>query len=294
MAQPSLADPCASTSQRVYLTAKVARAILKSRREREPRATVSLDLNRSRSVVRLDGTRVLFPDGTALPTSELQSLARGSSRVFLVDQGALVPIERRGRYYYKLSATDTAPTLEISGIKMHRTEGCCPYAQAEAIVRTVVGPGDRVLDACGGLGYTAMWAARLGADRVVSVEHDLDVLEVARLNPWSEEYFFDSRIDVIAEDVTEFLAGQPAGSFDAAVHDPPHISRAGELYGKDFYFELSRVLTATGRMYHYVGAPYSQRGQKDIQRGVAERLVAAGFDAQFSKELMGFICVKHR
>jgi predicted methyltransferase len=47
-------------------------------------------------------------------------------------------------------------------------------------------------------------------------------------------------------------------------------------------------------MYHYVGAPYSRRGQKDIHRGIAERLDAAGFIAEFDTDLMGFICHKRR
>jgi len=294
MVEPNIEDVHITPSQRLYLTAFAARAILKARRHRQSRATVSLDLNRTRSVVRLAGRKVVLPDGTELRVKEIQSLARRTSRVFLVDQGELKPVERRGQYYYKLMATDTAPTLEISGIKMHRTQGCCPYAQAESIVRTVVGPGDRVLDTCGGLGYTALWAARLGAERVVSVEHDMDVLEIARLNPWSEEYFFDSRIDVIAEDVTEYLQGEPSGSFEAAVHDPPHISRAGELYGKEFYFELSRVLTATGKMYHYVGAPHTRRRPKSIKEGVERRLIDAGFEVHYVKELTGFVCTKRR
>ena len=279
----------------MYLTPNVARAILRARKGRQSRVTASLDLNRSRAVVRLEGSKVTLPDSTELSVKQLQSLARRRSRVFVVRDGELVPVERRGRFYYKLMATDSAPTLEISGVKMHRTEGCCPYAQAEEIVRTVVRPGDRVLDTCGGLGYTAIWAARLGAERVLSVEYDLDVLEIARLNPWSEEFLFDSRIDVMAEDVTEFLATQPAGSFEAAVHDPPHISRAGELYGRDFYFELSRVLTASGRMYHYVGEPHSRgKKKKDIRSGVADRLHVAGFEPTHVAELQGFVCSKRR
>lgn len=291
----TLGQPAFGPSQRIYLTASVASAILKVRRRREASVTTSLDLNRTRSVVHVAGSSVRFPDGTEVPTKALQSLQRRKGRVFILEKGQPVPVERRGRnYYYKLMATETAPTLEISGIKMHRTEGCCPYVQAEAIVRAVVRPGDRVLDSCGGLGYTAIWAARLGADRVVSIEHDLDVLEVARVNPWSEEYFFDSRIDVIPEDVTTYLAAQPSGSFDAVVHDPPHISRAGELYGKDFYFELSRVLTATGKLYHYVGLPFSRRGQKKIHEGIAERLTNVAFDPRYVKDLAGFVCVKRR
>lgn len=296
MAEASLADIEATSTQRFYLTSARASEILRAARTKakEKRVTVSLDLNRTRAVVRIRGQKAVLPDGIELSLNDLRSLSRRSARVFVVQGHQLVPVERRGNYYYKLMATDSAPTLEISGVKMHRTQGCCPYAQAEAIVRTVVGPGDRVLDTCGGLGYTAIWAARLGAERVVSVEHDMDVLEVARLNPWSEEYFFDSRIDVLAEDVTEFLTGEPAGSFDAAVHDPPHISRAGELYGKQFYFEISRVLRATGKLYHYVGEPYSRRGQKDIHRGVAERLSAAGLEPTYVKELAGFVCSKRR
>ncbi len=296
MAEASLADIEATSTQRFYLTSARASEILRAARTKakEKRVTVSLDLNRTRAVVRIRGQKAVLPDGIELSLNDLRSLSRRSARVFVVQGRQLIPVERRGNYYYKLMATDSAPTLEISGVKMHRTQGCCPYAQAEAIVRTVVGPGDRVLDTCGGLGYTAIWAARLGAERVVSVEHDMDVLEVARLNPWSEEYFFDSRIDVLAEDVTEFLTGEPAGSFDAAVHDPPHISRAGELYGKQFYFEISRVLRATGKLYHYVGEPYSRRGQKDIHRGVAERLSAAGLEPTYVKELAGFVCSQRR
>jgi predicted methyltransferase len=90
------------------------------------------------------------------------------------------------------------------------------------------------------------------------------------------------------------LSGQPSGSFDAAIHDPPHISRAGELYGREFYFELSRVLTATGKLYHYVGAPHSRRRRKGIHEGVAERLANAGFEADYVKELAGLVCSKRR
>jgi len=294
MGDYAMSEPMADPSQRIYLTAVVARAILKARQQKETRVTVSLDLNRTRAVVHIARDKVRLPDATELAVAELQVLARRGRKVFVVEQGKPVAIERRGRYYYKLMATDSAPTLEISGIKMHRTEGCCPYAQAEAIVRAVVRPGDRVLDSCGGLGYTAMWAARLGADRVVSIENDLDVLAMARLNPWSEEYFFDSRIDVIPEDVTQYLSGEPSGSSDSIVHDPPHISRAGELYGRDFYFELSRGLSATGKLYHYVGEPYSRRGQKEIHEGVAERLANAGFEVRYVQELAGFVCTKRR
>ncbi|HUT36234.1 MAG TPA: SAM-dependent methyltransferase [Planctomycetota bacterium] len=295
MSSYPMGEPALGPSQRMYLTSDVARALLAARRHRENKVIVSLDLNRTRSVVHITPTSVRLPDGADLALKKLQSLLRKGLRVFLVDKGDTAPVERRGQfYYYKLMATESAPTLEISGVKMHRTEGCCPYAQAEAIVRTVVRAGDRVLDSCGGLGYTAIWAARLGAERVVSIEHDLDVLEMARLNPWSEDYFFDSRIDVIPEDVTAYLGGQPSGSFDAVVHDPPHISRAGELYGRDFYFELSRVLTATGKLYHYVGEPHSRRGQRGIHEGVAERLTNVRFEPTYVKELTGFVCTKRR
>lgn len=293
--EASVVDPDVPPSQRIYVTAPVASSILRALKANKTRVTATLDLNRTRVVVRIEEGKILVPDGTELPVEQLQALVRRRGRVFVLSEGELVPVERHGNYYYKLMATDNAPTLEISGVKMHRTEGCCPYLLAEEIVRTVVRPGDTVVDTCGGLGYTATWSARLGAKRVLSVEHDLDVLEIARLNPWSEEYLFDTRIDVIAENVTAFLATQPTGVFDAAVHDPPHISRAGELYGKDFYFEMSRVLTASGKMYHYVGEPGTRRGKaKGFHEGVAERLDLAGFETEYVKELVGFVCTKRR
>lgn len=294
MALSPLSDPVGSPLDRMYLTSEVASAILRARRRKRGRVTVSLDLNRSRSVVHLLDETVRLPDGAEVSYEALRSLARRGKKVFVLINREPVAVERRSHYYYKLMATGSAPTLEISGIKMHRSQGCCPYGQAEQIVRAVVHPGDRVLDSCGGLGYTALWAARLGAERVVSLERDLDVLELARLNPWSEEYFFDGRIDVMPEDVVGFLPRQPSGSFDVVVHDPPHFSRASELYGRDFYFELSRVLKASGRMYHYVGEPYSRRGQKRFQEGVAERLGSVGFRPRYVKGLAGFVCTKRR
>jgi len=290
----ALNDPVGSPLDRVYLTSQVARAILRARRQKQAKLTVSLDLNRSRAVVHLLDNRVRLPDGGEIGYDVLRSISRRGKKIFVLVDGQPLALERRSHYYYKLMDTGSAPTLEISGIKMHRSEGCCPYGQAEQIVRAVVRPGDRVLDSCGGLGYTAVWAARLGAERVVSIENDLDVLELARLNPWSEEYFFDGRIDVMPEDVTAFLSQERSGSFDAVVHDPPHFSRASELYGRDFYFELSRVLKASGRMYHYVGEPYSRRGQKRFHEGVAERLRSVGFEPRYVKELAGFICTKRR
>jgi len=290
----ALTDPVGSPLDRMYLTSGVASAILRARRRKQAKLTVSLDLNRNRSVVHLLEDGVRLPDGTELCYEAVRSVSRRGKKIFVVVDGQPVAVERRSHYYYKLSDTGSAPTLEISGIKMHRSEGCCPYSQAEQIVRAVVRPGDRVLDSCGGLGYTAIWAARLGAERVISIENDLDVLELARLNPWSEEYFFDGRIDVMPEDVTAFLAQERSGSFDAVIHDPPHFSRASELYGRDFYFELSRVLKASGRMYHYVGEPYSRRGQKRFHEGVAERLRTVGLEPRYVKDLAGFICTKRR
>jgi len=57
---------------------------------------------------------------------------------------------------------------------------------------------------------------------------------------------------------------------------------------------VSRVLTATGKLYHYVGEPYSRRGQKSIHEGVADRLINVGFETHYVKELAGFVCTKRR
>ncbi|WP_456365217.1 class I SAM-dependent methyltransferase [Thermococcus sp.] len=241
-------------------------------------ARVNLDLrktNRTFEVLR-QGDAFLLPDGTRVGRAVIERIAKDESTLYFVRGGAVYKAAIAGRHYYKLVPT-VPPTIEIDGIRMHRTKGTNPLRDARRKVEAVKpGEGETVLDTCMGLGYTAIEASKRGA-YVITVEKDLNVLELAKINPWSRELFTGGKVQVVQGDVFEVVKKFREGSFDAVIHDPPRFSLAGELYSEEFYRELYRVLKPGGRLFHYVGNPGGRYRGKDLQKGVMERLRKAGF-----------------
>jgi predicted methyltransferase len=169
------------------------------------------------------------------------------------------------------------PWLEIDGVKMHATRLAPPLEEAENKARLLkLKQNERVLDVCTGLGYSAIALARRGA-KVTTIEIDEEVLRLAKTNSFSRELFANPKIEVIEGDAFEVVKTLGAASFDAALHDPPRFSFAGELYSLAFYRELARVLKPRGRLFHYTGTP-NERAGKSFLKGVKQRLAEAGFE----------------
>jgi uncharacterized protein len=185
-----------------------------------------------------------------------------------------------------------APTIEISGIRMHRTRDVTPWPDTEsklAALRPVIGS---VLDCTTGLGYTAILAGRT-ATRVTTIERDPNVLAIARENPWSAELFANGRIEQRLGDAFEIVPTLPSANFDRVVHDPPTLALAGELYSLGFYRELFRVTRVGGRLFHYTGAPGSRNRGRDPPASVAQRLREAGFaSVRPRSEALGVVAVR--
>lgn len=255
------------------LTSREARLLLFSK------GTVKLNLdlrktNRTWEVTR-EGHEFIFPDGTRVSKEVIEKIAKDDTSVYLVRSG-VYKAAIAGEHYYKLVPT-IPPTIEINGIRMHRTKEVNPLQDTRSKVNAVKPKeGETVLDTCMGLGYTAIQAAKRGA-YVITVEKDKNVIELARINPWSRELFTGGKIQVIHGDAFEVAKRFNDGSFDVIIHDPPRFSLAGQLYSKEFYRELFRVLKPGGRLFHYVGNPGKKYRRKDLQRGVMERLRKAGF-----------------
>lgn len=226
----------------------------------------------------------------SLSRAELARLAGTRERVFAFSARGVRAIEIAGPPFVKLVPTSGAPTLQIDGIKMHRTEGIDPLEDAERKLDGVVRRGDRVLDTCGGLGYGAVRAAVRGAAFVLSSERSSAVLALARENPWSAPWFRGGPLAVVRADAAELVETLPAACFDAILHDPPRFPLAGELYGDRFYAALRRLLRRRGRLFHYVGKPDSGYGAR-LFPSVERRLAAAGFTVRRAPERYGLTAV---
>jgi predicted methyltransferase len=179
--------------------------------------------------------------------------------------------------FYKLRLFNGVPILEIDGVRMHLVRDFkTPLDYSKAVVRRLrLKAGDRVLDTCMGLGYTAIEASR-HAGRVVTCEISPAVFTLAQWNPWSAELFESKKIETIQGDIAEKIRELPASSFDVIIHDPPRFSKAGQLYSLAFYLEMRRVLKDGGSLFHYVGSVGKGKG-RDIGGEVSQRLAQAGF-----------------
>lgn len=275
------------------LTSYVAGRILNAAPRGEVSVTLDMGLSEERVVVE-EGYAVVR--GSKVRLEDLETVLEDDRAVYAVINGSLRKLAwYSAGSYYKLRcvAPREAPTIEINGIHMHRVSGITPWRDSEAKVRLLsVRRGDRVLDVCTGLGYTAIWALKMGANAVLSIEKDPNVLEMACYNPWSR-WLEDRRVSIILGDASRVVEGLEDGFFDKVIHDPPRLALAGELYSLSFYRELYRVLKPGGVLVHYTGQPGYRRG-KDIMGGVKGRLEKAGFTARRRSEISAVLAFKPR
>jgi predicted methyltransferase len=158
-------------------------------------------------------------------------------------------------------------------------------------IRTIKPLVGQVLDTATGLGYTAIQAART-AEHVTTIELDPAVLQVCRLNPWSQELFGNPKITQLFGDSFDVVAEMEASRFTRVIHDPPAFNLAGDLYSGEFYQQLHRVMRNQSRLFHYVGDPESKSG-RNITAGVMRRLEQAGFrQVRRAPRAFGVVAVK--
>ncbi|MDI6729943.1 MAG: methyltransferase [Candidatus Altarchaeum sp.] len=192
---------------------------------------------------------------------------------------------------YKLIPTKDYPALMIDGILMHCIKWTSPKNDAENKMKILGIKKGRILDICTGLGYTAIVASYC-ANEVVTIEKDENVIEIAKNNKFSQELFANKNINSIIGDAYDEIQKFDDKSFDYILHDPPTVSRAGELYGKVFYENLYRILKPHGKLFHYVSNPGSKYRNRTVEKGIVNRLRGVGFDVKIYEEVSGVVCVK--
>ena len=240
----------------------------------------STDLNMTRRTVHCDGRGVLLPAAEGdvhLGWPDLEEIVANEVSCYAVtDEGIekIVRFSQESNRVYTLMPTLTAPTMLISGIPMHRIKETDPVKDTREKVKALR-PRGRVLDTATGLGYTAIEAAR-HAEHVTTIEVEPTVLELCRLNPWSQMLFSASNITQLQGDSYELIHDFADAEFDGILHDPPAFGIDGELYSATVYREFMRILRPKGRLFHYIGNPKSKSGA-NVTRGVLRRLQEAGF-----------------
>lgn len=255
-----------------------ARPLLAARPGAPTTLLLSLDLNLSQAEVSLTHDHVLLPDGQRLPWDDVASICDHENACYVIEANTPRKIQFFSETLnraYSLMPTAKAPTMLVAGFPMHRIKDVDPHEDTLNKIKSIQPLTGRVLDTTMGLGYTAIQAART-ATEVVTIELDPTVVEVCRLNPWSQALFTSPNISRLIGDAYDVVATLDEGSFSRIIHDPPTFSLAGDLYAADFYAELWRLLTPQGRLFHYVGDPRSRSGS-GVTRGVTRRLQEVGF-----------------
>lgn len=253
--------------------------LLEAREKGADSASVSPDLGLTRVLVEVKPGGVVFPEEGVLVWGQVQQIASSEVGCFLLSEGGLRKIQRYSEVTHRpvsLMPTQGAPTLLVAGFPMHRIKDIEPYEDTRLKIESIAPVLGWVLDVGTCLGYTAIQAAQT-AERVITVELDPAVLEVARLNPWSRELFENPRIERRLGDAMEVIRTFEDEIFTCVVHDPPNIGLSGELYAGALYQQLYRVLRRGGRLFHYVG-DLEKGGGFRVAKGVMERLREAGFE----------------
>jgi predicted methyltransferase len=252
--------------------------LLAARRAGQPSAITSPDLGLTQVEVSLDAEGIVFPEGRRVTWAEAEEISDARNACFVVRDGGLHAIQAFSSLtnrFLSLMATERAPTLLVAGFPMHRIKDTDPYHDTREKIRAAKPIVGQVLDTATGLGYTAIEASRT-ADHVITIELDPAVLDLARLNPWSQPLFGNPKITQLVGDSFELIAEMKGDTFSRIIHDPPTVSLAGDLYSGEFYRQLFRVLAPGGRLFHYLGDPGSGLGRR-VTGGAVRRLQEAGF-----------------
>ena len=262
----------------VFLSHVQVTPLLRARDAGVSTAVTSADLGRSEAQATLDAEGVRYPDGELLRWEDAARIAKNTSVCFALSGGEISEIRvfsQTTNWVRSLYPTQSAPTMLVSGVPMHRIKDTDPWRDTLAKTKTIAPLTGRVLDTATGLGYTAIVAAET-ASEVVTIELDPAGLEIARQNPWSRELFERPNVHQLIGDAADVLPTLADASFARILHDPPQLSLAGHLYSLDFYREMRRVLARGGRLFHYIGDPNSPFGSRTTS-GVMRRLHDAGF-----------------
>lgn len=258
--------------KKFLFTKKEATKIINAKKEK---VDISLDLGLSLTTIYIKKNFVFIRE-CKIPLSEFCKVEEGSCYILTEDHlQKLAFFSDETNFYYKLVPTSDWPTVMLSSTPMHRCTLISPKKDVLLKIKEINPVKGKVLDTCCGLGYTAILSSKK-ADEVYTFERDNNVLYIAKLNPYSQELFRCEKIKIFKEDVFKSIKRFEDCFFDRIIHDPPTFKYAPELYSKEFYLELYRVLKKGGVVYHYMPWPHKTK-KKSFYSKVIGKIKECGF-----------------
>ena len=226
---------------------------------------------------------------------DVRKIADDSNSIYFFQNGQFYKAAIATDHYYSLFPTGEglAPALMVDGILMHRVKDTDPMTDARTKAAIAARPNMKMLDICTGIGYSTITCLEMGVQSILTIERQKEVIDLAKLNPWSQKLFNNERVDLVLDDAVRKINSLSERSFDSVLHDPPKFSLSPDLYTSEFYAEIFRVLKKKGVLLHYVGSPGSRYRKMDFQKGVMSRLRDVGFrNVKRKEEVLGVFAQK--
>lgn len=258
---------------------KINDAIKKGKSEIE----ISLDLGKTLSKVQISADEITLPNNTKIKPIKVKDKDK---TCYIIEKNKFVKLQffsNETNKLYKLIPTSFRPILKISATSMHKM----PFVEK---IKKLKLKG-KILDSGTGLGYTAI-AASQHSKQVITIEWDPNVIEISKLNPYSEELFTKNNIKQINADFTKEVKKFKNNEFDNIILDAGTIHQSGNFFSTNNYKEVYRVLMLGGKLYHYLPQSGIKRG-RDYIGEIIKRLKTLGFkNIQRDEESSSIECDK--
>ena len=269
------------------ITKKQAAKILNSKEK----INISLNLEKTESEIEIKKDYVIIKN-QKIPKKEFKDLK--DNVCYIIEEGKVKKMawySEVTEFYYKLYPTDDWPTITLSSTPMHRHANLSPKEDTKRKIEKIKPISGNVLDTCCGLGYTAIMSSKY-AKKVHTFEKDSNVLYFAEFNPYSKDLFEKENIQVHNENVKKGIESFKDNNFERIIHDPPTFKFAPELFSKEFYKKLFRVLKNKGKIYHYAPWPQKSKGRVFYHK-IVNNLKDIGFkDVRFDEYSCGVLAKK--
>jgi predicted methyltransferase len=220
-------------------------------------------------------------------------LIEKDNKYYIENKGKLEKVAIFTDHYYSLKPWNGIPLLEIDGIRMHLVkEFKDPLQYSKEVVKHIKFNGkETVFDTCTGLGYLAIEESKK-AKKVITCEIRKEVLQLAKLNPYSKELFNKEKIDSKNKSSFDFIKTLDNESIDVVMHDPPKLALSPDLYSYEFYNQVFRILKPNGQFFHYIGTIGIHKGKR-FELDIIKKLEQSGFkNCKYYDKLQAIICKK--